>query len=116
MLGWYGRRMLDAANSVWFTAAFGVSKDLIEPIAKKRNQMRFVLMEKPAPEDQKKRLTADFNRVILSYGVPLGQIYRMKNGKPTARMPVKEFRARQVVLQGGALPPEKRRLRVLRAY
>ena len=91
MLGWYGRRMLDAANSVWFTAAFGVSKDLIEPIAKKRNQMRFVLMEKPAPEDQKKRLTSDFNRVILSYGVPLGQIYRMKDGKPTARMPVKEF-------------------------
>jgi hypothetical protein len=43
---------------VWFTAAFGVSKDLIEPIAKMRNQMRFVLMEKPAPEDQKKRLTA----------------------------------------------------------
>jgi phosphatidylserine/phosphatidylglycerophosphate/cardiolipin synthase-like enzyme len=91
MLGWYGRRMLDAANSVWFTAAFGISKDLIEPIAKKRNQMRFVLMEKPAPADQKKALTADFNRVILSYGVPLGEIYRMKNGKPTARMPVKEF-------------------------
>jgi phosphatidylserine/phosphatidylglycerophosphate/cardiolipin synthase-like enzyme len=91
MLGWYGRRMLDAANSLWFTAAFGVSKELIGPIAKKRSQMRFVLMEKPAPEDQKKTLTADFNRVILSYGVPLGQIYRMKNGKPTARMPVKEF-------------------------
>jgi len=50
-----------------------------------------VLMEKPAPQDQKKSLTADFNRVILSYGVPLGQIYRMKNGKPTARMPVKDF-------------------------
>lgn len=91
MLGWYGRRMLDAANSLWFTAAFGVSKDLIDPIAKKRNQMRFVLMEKPAPEDQKKTLTSDFNRVILAYGVPLGQIYRMKNGKPTARMPIKEF-------------------------
>ena len=51
MLGWYGRRMLNAANSVWFTAAFGVSKELIEPIARKRNQMRFVLMEKPAPDD-----------------------------------------------------------------
>jgi phosphatidylserine/phosphatidylglycerophosphate/cardiolipin synthase-like enzyme len=90
MLGWYGRRMLDCANSLWFTAAFGVSKDLIEPIARKRNQMRFVLMEKPAPDDQKKVLTADFNRVILSYGVPLGEIYRMKNGKPVARIPVKE--------------------------
>lgn len=91
MLGWYGRRMLDSANSVWFTAAFGVSKNLIAPIAKKRNQMRFVLMEKPAPDDQKKVLTADFNRVILSYGVPLGEIYRMKDGKATARIPVKEF-------------------------
>jgi phosphatidylserine/phosphatidylglycerophosphate/cardiolipin synthase-like enzyme len=90
MLGWYGRRMLDCANSLWFTAAFGVSKDLIDPIARKRNQMRFVLMEKPAPEDQKKVLTADFNRVILSYGVPLGQIYREKNGKAVARVPVKE--------------------------
>jgi hypothetical protein len=91
MLGWYGRRMLNAANSVWFTAAFGVSKDLLEPIARKRDQMRFVLMEKPAPAEQKKALTADFNRVILSYGVPLGEIYRMKDGKPTARMRVKEF-------------------------
>jgi phosphatidylserine/phosphatidylglycerophosphate/cardiolipin synthase-like enzyme len=91
MLGWYGRRILDAANSVWFTAAFGISKDLIEPIAKKRSQMRFVLMEKPATQEQKKALTADFNRVILSYGVPLGQIYRIKNGTAVARMPIKEF-------------------------
>ena len=91
MLGWYGRRMLNAANSVWFTAAFGVSKELLDPIAQKRDQMRFVLLEKPVPDAQKKALTADFNRVILSYGTPLGQIYRMKNGKPTARMPIKEF-------------------------
>jgi phosphatidylserine/phosphatidylglycerophosphate/cardiolipin synthase-like enzyme len=91
MLGWYGRRMLNAANSVWFTAAFGISKELVDPIATKRNQMRFVLMEKPTSEEQKKTLTTDFNRVILSYGVPLGQIYRMKNGKPTARMNIKEF-------------------------
>jgi phosphatidylserine/phosphatidylglycerophosphate/cardiolipin synthase-like enzyme len=91
MLGWYGRRMLDAANSVWFTAAFGVSQELIDPIAKKRDQMRFVLLEKPLPDAQKKTLTADFNRVILSYGTPLGDIYEMKNGKPTARVPIKEF-------------------------
>jgi phosphatidylserine/phosphatidylglycerophosphate/cardiolipin synthase-like enzyme len=91
MLGWYGRRMLNAANSVWFTAAFGIAKVLIDPIAEKRDQMRFVLLEKPVPDAQRKALTADFNRVILSYGVPLGQIYRMKNGKPTARMPIKEF-------------------------
>lgn len=91
MLGWYGRRMLSAANSVWFTAAFGVSKELVQPIAKKRTQMRFVLMEKPAPAAQKKTLTADFNRVILSYGVPLGEIYGMKDGKVTTRKRIKEF-------------------------
>jgi phosphatidylserine/phosphatidylglycerophosphate/cardiolipin synthase-like enzyme len=91
MLGWYGRRMLDAHNSVWFTAAFGISKVLVEPIAKKRTQIRFVLMEKPAPPAQKKALTADFNRVILSYGVPLGEIYQIKDGKVTSRIPIKEF-------------------------
>jgi phosphatidylserine/phosphatidylglycerophosphate/cardiolipin synthase-like enzyme len=91
MLGWYGRRMLNAANSLWFTAAFGISKELIDPVAKKRNQMRFVLLEKPVPEAQKKTLTADFNRVILSYGVPLGEIYRIKDGKATARRKIKEF-------------------------
>jgi phosphatidylserine/phosphatidylglycerophosphate/cardiolipin synthase-like enzyme len=91
MLGWYGRRMLNAANSLWFTAAFGIAKELVDPIAQKRNQMRFVLLEKPAPDVQRKALTADFNRVILSFGTPLGEIYQMKNGKPTARVPIKEF-------------------------
>jgi phosphatidylserine/phosphatidylglycerophosphate/cardiolipin synthase-like enzyme len=91
MLGYYGRRMLNSANSVWFTAAFGVSKELIEPIARKRTQMRFVLLEKPLPDDQKKTLTSDFNRVILSYGVPLGEIYQIKNGKVTTRKRIKEF-------------------------
>ena len=91
MLGWYGRRILNAANSVWFTAAFGIAKELIDPIAQKRNQMRFVLLEKPVPEAQKKSLTADFNRVILSYGTPLGELYAMKNGKATSRKKIKEF-------------------------
>ncbi|HEY7353198.1 MAG TPA: phospholipase D-like domain-containing protein, partial [Terriglobales bacterium] len=91
MLGWYGRRMLNAANSVWFTAAFGVSKDLVQPLAAKRNQMRFVLMEKPVPREQKRALTADFNRVILSYGVPLGEIYQIRNGRVTTRRSIQEF-------------------------
>ena len=91
MLSWYGRRMLAAGNSLWFTAAFGVSKELIQPIAQKRPQMRFVLMEKPAPPEQQKELTEDFNRVILSYGVPLGEIYEIKDGKVTTRKRVQEF-------------------------
>ncbi|PYI63044.1 MAG: hypothetical protein DMF07_11745 [Verrucomicrobia bacterium] len=91
LLGWYGRRMLNAANSVWFTAAFGISKELIQPIAARRNEMRFILMEKPVSKEQKKALTADFNRVILSYGVPLGEIYQIRNGKVTTRRRIQDF-------------------------
>jgi phosphatidylserine/phosphatidylglycerophosphate/cardiolipin synthase-like enzyme len=91
MLGWYGRRMLNAANSLWFTAAFGVSPVLIDPIAKRRDQMRFVLMEKPAPTAARNKLTQDISHVILSYGTPLGQLYKMKDGKPTSRKPIQEF-------------------------
>ena len=89
LLGWYGRRMLDCANSVWFTAAFGVTADLVDPIAKRRDQMRFVLMEKPAAV--KTKLTEDLAHVVLSYGTPLGELYAMKDGKPTARKPIQEF-------------------------
>jgi phosphatidylserine/phosphatidylglycerophosphate/cardiolipin synthase-like enzyme len=64
---------------------------LVEPIAKARDQMRFVLMEKPAAADLKKTLTQDLSHVILSYGVPLGELYQMKNGKPTSRKRIHEF-------------------------
>lgn len=53
--------------------------------------MRFILMEKPVPQAQKRTLTADFNRVILSYGVPLGEIYQIRNGKVTTRRRIQEF-------------------------
>jgi phosphatidylserine/phosphatidylglycerophosphate/cardiolipin synthase-like enzyme len=91
MLDWYGRRMLNAANSVWFTAAFGVTAKLVLPLAQARDQMRFVLMEKPATDQNRKALTKDLSHTILSYGTPLGELYAMKNGKPTARRPIKEF-------------------------
>jgi hypothetical protein len=108
--------MIDAANSVWFTAAFGISDVLVEPIARKRDQMRFVLMEKPAPPAQKKLLTADFNRVFLSYGVPLGEIYQIKDGKVSSRRPIKEFELDKWFFKGGALSAEKRRLCFLCAH
>ena len=53
--------------------------------------MRFILMEKPVPQAQKKTLTADFNRVILSYGVPLGEIYQIRNGRVTTRRRIEDF-------------------------
>src|SRR5262249_42134391 len=56
-----------------------------------RDQMRYVLMEKPAGDALRKTLTKDMSRVILSYGVPLGELYTMKDGKPTARKRIKEF-------------------------
>jgi adenosylmethionine-8-amino-7-oxononanoate aminotransferase len=65
LLGWYGRRMLDGANSVWFTAAFGVTAELVDPIAKRRDQMRFVLMEKPATAAVKTKLIEDLTHVVL---------------------------------------------------
>ncbi|MBV9393480.1 MAG: hypothetical protein JOZ84_03625 [Methylobacteriaceae bacterium] len=91
MLDWYGRRMLNAANSVWFTAAFGVTAKLVTPLAQARDQMRFVLMEKPATDANRTALTKDRSHVILSYGTPLGELYVMKNGKPTARRPIEQF-------------------------
>jgi phosphatidylserine/phosphatidylglycerophosphate/cardiolipin synthase-like enzyme len=91
MLDWYGRRMLNAANSVWFTAAFGVTAKLVPPLAQARDQMRFILMEKPATDQNRKALTIDPTHTVLSYGTTLGELYTMKNGKPTARRRIKEF-------------------------
>jgi len=40
----------------------------------------------------RKALTKDdIDHVVLSYGVPLGELYAMKNGKPTARRRIQEF-------------------------
>ncbi len=105
MLGWYGRRMLDAANCVCFTAAFGVAKVLVQPIAKKRPQMRFVLMEKPVPPAQKKILTADFNRVISLLRRPTRRTLQDQKRQGYVAEANSGIRTRQVVLQGGTLPP-----------
>ena len=92
MLDWYGRaharcRELGDGSPPRSASA----PQLVGPIAQKRDQMRFVLMEKPADDALKKTLTEDLSHVILSYGAPLGELYRMKNGKPTARKPIQEF-------------------------
>ena len=64
MLTWYGDRMLDATSSVMFTAAFGVAKQLIGPLAKERDFLRFVLMERPPAGEAKAQLTADRDLII----------------------------------------------------
>jgi len=90
LLKWYGNRIRDAAGSVMFTAAFGVAKQLVPPLAKNRDFLRFVLMEKPPTEAVKKALTKDRD-LIISYGAVLGEMYTFKDGKPIARKKIKEF-------------------------
>ena len=91
LLKWYGDRALNSVGSVMFTAAFGVAKELVGPIAQQRDVLRFVLMEKPATTALKAQLTKDRSHVLLSYGVPLGELYKMKDGKPTTRKRIQEF-------------------------
>lgn len=91
MLAWYGRRIADAANSLLFTAAFGINKTLQDPIAKRRQVMRFVLMEKPASQPQLKEFKKDLAYLQLSYGVPLGELYQMKNGRATSRRRIQAY-------------------------
>jgi hypothetical protein len=69
-----------------FTAAFGVAKQLVPTLSQKDDDLRFILMEKPATEELRKTLTATGN-CIISYGAVLGEMYRFKNGKPVARQP-----------------------------
>lgn len=91
LLKWYADRMEDCANSLMFTAAFGIASQLVPAIAKKRNLLRFILMEKPATKSLKTEFNKDRSNIVLSYGVPLGELYRFKDGKPVARERIKEF-------------------------
>ena len=90
LLSWYGDRIEDATGTVMFTAAFGVTEQLVAPLAKERDILRFILLEKPLSEKLKGRLDADRD-VVLSYGIPLGQAYVFKNGQPVKRAPIAEF-------------------------
>lgn len=90
LLGWYGDRMLDAAGQVMFTAAFGVTKTLVKPLAQERDQLRFILMEKPPIDAVKAELKKDRD-CIIGYGAVLGEMYTFKDGKPVARKKIKEF-------------------------
>lgn len=90
MLTWYGDRMLDATGSVMFTAAFGVAKQLIGPLSKERDFLRFVLMEKPPTGEAKAELTKDRD-LIISYGAVLNDMYTMQDGAVKAKGKIAEF-------------------------
>jgi phosphatidylserine/phosphatidylglycerophosphate/cardiolipin synthase-like enzyme len=91
MLEWYGRRILNATNCVLLTAAFGINKMLLDPIARPRSLMRFLLLEKPTSRSQTNVLKDDLAYLQVSYGVPLGELYQMKNGLATSRRRIQTF-------------------------
>jgi phosphatidylserine/phosphatidylglycerophosphate/cardiolipin synthase-like enzyme len=98
LLGWYGDRIDDAVNSVMFTAAFGVTDKLIPPLARDRDFLRFILLEKPLTEAAKKKLCKDRD-LVMSYGAALGEMYGFKDGKPTARKKIKDFELEKWLLK-----------------
>ncbi|HKP45431.1 MAG TPA: phospholipase D-like domain-containing protein, partial [Pyrinomonadaceae bacterium] len=88
LLKWYGKRVTNAVGSVMFTAAFGVTKQLVTPLADDCDYLRFILMEKPPPDAIKKTLTKNRD-CIISYGAVLGEMYTFKDGEPVARRRIK---------------------------
>jgi HKD family nuclease len=89
MLQWYANRMLDATETVMFTAAFGVNEQFVLPLADDRDFLRFVLMEKRPAKELQDRLRGDRD-LVLSYGAVLGEIATFENNERKTRR-IKEF-------------------------
>ncbi|WP_398477705.1 phospholipase D-like domain-containing protein [Tardiphaga sp.] len=90
MLNWYADRMSDATSSIMFTAAFTVAPDFIEPLARDRDFLRFVLKEKPPTANESKALQGDRD-LQISYGAVLGAEFKVVDGKLVAKRKVKQF-------------------------
>ncbi len=90
MLNWYADRMSDATSSIMFTAAFTVADDFIEPLARNRDFLRFVLKEKPPTPAERKALSGDRD-LQISYGAVLGAQLTVKDGKIVQKRKVDVF-------------------------
>jgi hypothetical protein len=90
MLNWYADRMSDATSSIMFTAAFTVADDFIEPLARDRDFLRFVLKEKPPTPAERKALSGDRD-LQISYGAVLGAQVTVKDGKIVRKRKVDVF-------------------------
>jgi hypothetical protein len=90
MLNWYADRMSDATSSIMFTAAFNVAKDFIEPLARERDFLRFVLKEKPPTAEERDALKGDRD-LQISFGAVLGAEFSVVKGKLVARRKAKQF-------------------------
>lgn len=80
MLKWYANRMVDATQTVMFTAAFGVNAKFVLPLAQDRDFLRFVLMEKRPTREVSDKLRGDRD-LVISYGAVLGQTSTFVDGK-----------------------------------
>ena len=89
MLQWYANRMLDASQTVMFTAAFGVNTKFVLPLAQDRDFLRFVLMEKRPTAELSESLRGDRD-LVLSYGAELGRISTIQDGQRKTRK-IKDF-------------------------
>jgi PLD-like domain len=89
MLGWYGAAIHGADSSSMFTAAFGVTEKLLEPLGS-GDALRFILMEKPPTDKVRAALSVNQN-LQIAYGAVLGEMYRFKNGEPVARARIRDF-------------------------
>ncbi|MBN8247096.1 MAG: hypothetical protein J0L84_06590 [Verrucomicrobia bacterium] len=89
MLQWYANRMLDATQTVMFTAAFGVNTKFVLPLAQDRDFLRFVLMEKRPTKELSEKLTGDRD-LVVSYGAVLGETTVFQGGK-IKKVRIKQF-------------------------
>lgn len=89
MLQWYANRMLDATQTVMFTAAFGVNTKFVLPLAEDRDFLRFVLMEKRPTKELAESLRGDRD-LILSYGAVLGEASTIQDGE-RKKLRIKNF-------------------------
>lgn len=83
MLQWYANRMMDATQTVMFTAAFGVNPKFVMPLAQDRDFLRFVLMEKRPTKEVGDALRGDRD-LVITYGAVLGKTSKFQDGEQKA--------------------------------
>ncbi|MDQ7247877.1 phospholipase D-like domain-containing protein [Dongia sedimenti] len=71
LLAWYAQRIVDAEETVMFTAAFGVNATLAQSFAADEPFLRYILLEKPL-DDKAKALLSKDRDVQIAYGAALG--------------------------------------------
>jgi len=72
MLGWYGARMDEAAQTVMLTSAFGVTRKLAEHFDVDRDYLRFIFMERKNRSAETQAMLERDRDTVISLGRALG--------------------------------------------